>query len=61
MGEVKKVTAEERRQFREVEQADIPTALTICRAIRDDDRASAADRLEAIRVLFAVKEVREKR
>lgn len=49
----------ERKARREAEAAaraeDDRKALEICRAIRDDPEASDADRLQAIRLIFRIK------
>lgn len=49
-----------RKEQREARQRadwnDKPAALEVCRKIRDDETAAAADRLEAIRLIQLLKE-----
>lgn len=42
---------EHERERRQAEREDTEKALTVCRAIRDDEDAADTDRLEAIRLI----------
>ena len=47
--------AQARREKRKTEANDLPAALTVLRGIRDDPGAVDADRIEAIKTIYALK------